>query len=73
MFTFTLDIEDLAKGDFVPAFNGHVLKITESRRPGTGELRAFLVEVAELTGGSHTELVPVGHRLTAILKDSVPF
>jgi len=68
--TWTLNVADLAKGDLVPEFSGHVLSITESRRPGTGELGGYLIEVSELTGGTSSWLVPVDHVTVAVLGGS---
>jgi len=67
MQTFTLDIQELQTGDFVPEFSGHVVSIKESRRPGTNELCGFLVEIAELVGPNSTFLVPFDHKVTAVL------
>jgi len=67
MQTFTLDIQDLRRGDFVPELSGHVVSVKESRRPGTNELRGYLVEVAELVGCNTTFMVPFDHKVTAVL------
>ena len=67
MMTFTLSPADLAVGDFVPELSGHVVSIKESRRPGTGELGGYLIEVAELVGGNSNWLVPTDYILTAVL------
>ena len=67
MMTFTLSPADLAVGDFVPEFSGHIVSIKESRRPGTGELGGFLVDVAELVGGNTNWLLPTDHMVTAVL------
>ena len=67
MMTFTLGPADLAVGDFVPEFSGHVVSVTESRRPGTDELGGYLIEVAELVGSNSNWLVPTDHMITAVL------
>lgn len=58
--------KDLIVGDYVPELGGNVVTITESFRPGTGELGCLLVTTAGVAG-DQTHLVGIRQVMLAHL------
>ena len=58
--------QDLIVGDYVPELGGNVVTITESVRPGTGEVAGLFVTTAGVAG-DQTHLVPLGQAFLAHL------